>query len=172
MWKRSQSKYIHDNPVIKRETGYLLTLPTKWRPRWMGHHPSKMTDVENTCTGLPWLTDNPLCLGRTQFLREGVLGGSLFQQVKKSRACSRILDKPIIKHFWSWSKKKVLHIKQSFGSLYPLKRLWNHSLIFVLDCGIFLQAVIHTYNLAKPLGLLLSTCIHVSTFCVVLPGMT
>lgn len=121
MWKRSQSKYIHDSPATKRETGYLLTLPTKWRPLWMGHHPSKTTDVENTRTDLPWRTDNPLRLGRTQFLREGVLGGSL-PASEKSSACSLILKKPTIKHFWSWSKKKVLHIKQSSWVPLPTKK--------------------------------------------------
>lgn len=116
----------------------------------------------------------PLCFGRTQFLREGVLGGSLFPQVKKAEHAHLFRINLSLSTFEVGVKKKkcVPYKTKLLGPFYPLKRLLNHSLIFVLDCGVFHQAVIHTYNLAKSLGLLLSTCIHISTVCVVLSGIT
>lgn len=130
-----------------------------------------MTNVENTSTDLPRLTDKPLCFGRTQFLREGVLGGSLFPQVEKAEHAHLSRTNLPLSTFEGGVKKSVPYKTKFLGPFYPLKRLWNHSLISILDCGFFSQAVIHTCNLAKPLGLLQSTCIHISSVCVVLPGI-
>lgn len=85
----------------------------------MGRHPLKTTDVENTSTDLPRLTDKPLCFGRTQFLREGVLGGSFFPQVEKA-AHAHLLrtNLPLSTFEGGVKKKKVFHIKQSSWVLF------------------------------------------------------